>query len=147
MSVWMPFSSLYSSRPKPVLRKMQDAATKPTAPRKGATLISQGNYSECFWHSFKTKIHLSCIGVRKLAKYSWVWDSFVPVMPGEYGMFPPYQLLAVWSLSVQIWGQRDMFHIKVLCLMLTLKSICEKLVVAGEWLYRCSGDTGIPCCN
>lgn len=70
----MPFSSLSSSSPKPILKKMQGEATKPTAPRKGATLLSQGSCSEWFWHSFKTKIHLSCMGVWKLAKYSWIWD-------------------------------------------------------------------------
>lgn len=44
--------------------------------KKGTALIAQENCSEWFWHSFKTKIHLSWIRVWELAKYSWIWVFF-----------------------------------------------------------------------
>ena len=52
------------------------------------------------------------------------WDASAP--PAVVG----------WSLSVQIWGQEDTFHIAVLCLVFTLKSACERLVCAGEHHHR-----------
>jgi len=54
------------------------------------------------------------------------WDASAP--PAVVG----------WSLSVQIWGQEDTFHIAVLCLVFTLKSACERLVCAGEHHHSCT---------